>query len=786
MGVAAINSDGELHGRSLVVFAVTTATIALATILVVILAWLLAFFLSFIVDFGVFHGLGRSEDDITDHHMSILHKCDYVFSVLYNPALMATKSSILVLYLRVTKNTRLLLRHASWVILGIVNIAGFILTIINIFQCRPVRAGWMLELYNSSASCIPLLIEFICASPVNIITDLAILILPIPVLTSMRLPMRQKVILILAFALGAFVSVIGVVRIYYLGQALISPDASFSLMWSAVEVNIGITCASIPTIKPLILKLFPNILHEPNSTRTSSGAPIESQEPLYQTTKCKPTESDKKSTGTTTESPSTPDTVHFGNDFQDLDSTPATSAAAGRTNPTSSTTGTMKSGTSFGFVKTNEPKGMVRANAAESFKYCAIVSLLFFLSGMSYGLLDNVNIAVATVNNISTAQNIGLTTVYSGIGYFFGPLLAGEFLLQDRHFFKSRAYEADNISGYKKTFIVGLCVYGIGTISFWPSAVTSSYAGFMISNFFIGFGLAVIEVGSNSFMVLCGPPNYAETRILIAQAIQGAGSITNSLLAQKVFLKGIDTSGKAALVNVQWVYLGITLFCAILGLFFFYVPLPDVSDDELKELPTRLQVDPKKKVVGGLQLRTVSLILAVFTQYMFAAAQGSNFAFYDKLFKAAVPKDAIGVGEPADPDKLSGMTLSMSDCILFVLPLILMLAAETPISPLVFAFGLRGQGRRTTRAVALITMGESGPAVVPFIMYGIMNAGGAVQTAYIVLIAVLAAAMVYPAFLVLSGPARKLFEPYSDVQSTIHMSQEDQTSIQQGDEKNQD
>lgn len=199
---------------------------------------------------------------------------------------MAIKTSILVFYLRLARNTQLVLRYASWAVL-VVNVSGLVLTALNIFQCRPIQAAWMAD-FRGGSSCIPLLTKFICAAPVNIVTDLAILALPMPVLTSMRLPSRQKTILVLTFTVGVFVTVVDVVRIYYLqravsaeparaptapearfgGQADFAWNASLSLMWSAVEVNVAMACACVPTLKPLILKLLPSML---NDTRDSEA-----------------------------------------------------------------------------------------------------------------------------------------------------------------------------------------------------------------------------------------------------------------------------------------------------------------------------------------------------------------------------------------------------------------------------------------------------------------------------------------------------------------------------------
>src|SRR5277367_3332422 len=189
---------------------------------------------------------------------------------------MVTKTSILIFYLRLSRNTVKLLRIASYVTLAIVNIAGIVLTFLNVFQCKPVSA--VFDGSGSSDQCIPLVTLYLASAPVNIITDLAILVLPIPVLTGMRLPQKQKTILVVTFALGIFVAVVDVIRIYYLQQASVDVNgslsgagtiggqtdfawyASLSLMWSAVEVNIGIICACIPTLKPLITRILPKLI----------------------------------------------------------------------------------------------------------------------------------------------------------------------------------------------------------------------------------------------------------------------------------------------------------------------------------------------------------------------------------------------------------------------------------------------------------------------------------------------------------------------------------------------
>ncbi|KAH6690622.1 fucose permease [Plectosphaerella plurivora] len=891
------DANGHVPDRGPAVFAVTLATLVLASVFVfarlfcryfivknltwddkiMVLAWLFTFGLCFTICFGTTQGLGMYDDDIPLHNENALRRCEYVFSILYNPALMAMKTSILVFYLRLSKNTQKVLRYASWVTLVIVNLSGAVLTLINIFQCRPVSAAW--QPLEANGSCVPLLIEFICTAPINIITNLVIVALPIPVLTGMRLPPRQKYILVFTFSLGIFVTVVDVVRIYYLQQAVssipsgVQTDAKFggtpnfawnsslSFMWSAVEVNVGMICACIPTLKPLIIKILPAMIIDPNGTRHSmSSAKDDSLDT--------PSRNRNGSDGIV--SPATPDfptniqqpaPVHRNSEDDDDEvggggggltameflTTPGTAAAGNgadgaplqgvRTAHTVSTMGT--SGTTarentlyFGFVNMKRPKSMLKCNGADSFRYCLIVTVLFLLWGISYGLLNTLNNVVAAVSGMSTPETLGLTSAYFGGGYFFGPLLVGEWILRrDEHHRVQRKKDSDafrSVGGFKATFIVGLCFYGVGTIIFWPSAVMKSWGGFLLSNFVVGFGLSILETGANAFMILCGPPQYGETRLCLAQAVQGVGAVLSATLAQKVFFTEIALDGYTSsltLLNVQWTYLAITLFCVALALFFYYMPLPEVGDSELEEAAQRLPVDTKKRTsFFGLQLRTVSLILAVMAQWTYVACQESNSIFFRQLLISILPYHdntgtdaANGQTNPGDdsnrppglavhipdyglvamtafaisrflvayltylsvkrprfprPRTLLGISVILSFVFallvvvirpsnpnLVAIPVILFYFAEGPCWPLIFAIGLRGQGRRTKRAAAFITMGGSGAAFFPFVLWAIVRHGGTVQLAFTVIVALCVLTFAYPLFLEVSRDARKMTDP---------------------------
>lgn len=758
---------------------------------------------------------------------------------------MALKTSMLIFYLRLSKNTQQVLRIASWVVLAIVNVAGAVLTLMNIFQCQPVMAAF--SPHTSEAQCIPLLTEFICSAPVNIVTDLAILALPIPVLTGMRLPKRQKYILVFTFSLGIFVTIVDVIRIYYLQQAISSVttawsndpealfgdspefawNASLSLMWSAVELNVGLICACIPTLKPLIIKILPAVLLDPDGTTNSNLS-------TYATGTL-----DKEATGnqtgteppTSLDGPLEPSGEEMSLEFlttPEMTSSAPSAAAQGQLNLPGARA-TWMSGRSrrdnavyFGFVNMKRPKSMIKTSPAESLRYCIVVTILFLLWGFSYGLLDTLNTVIASIANMTAAETLGLTSIYFGGGYFFGPIVVGEWLLRHDeharfHNNRRRHKHRDSVGGFKATFIMGLCIYGIGTIMFWPCAVLTSFPGFMISNFVVGFGLGVLETAANPFIILCGPRQYAEMRILIAQGFQGVATVLSGLLAQKLFFVNIGKRGRPnslELIDVQWTYLAITLFCVALALFFYYMPLPEVTDDELGQATEHSPVDPKKRSIGGLQLRTVCIIIAVMAQWMYTAAQESMSVYFKSLITSRLPKASDSEDQPAGlalsvPDYLliahSAFAISRFNsahiawlsvrhpqnrfipsprtqltifttlsvilailCVvirphnsnLIAIPAILFFFAEGPIFPLIFVIGLRGQGKRTKRASAWLTMGASGPMFFPFVMYGIVSHDGAsIQLAYLVPVVLLLFTLSYPVFLTLVRDARGLVDP---------------------------
>jgi FHS family L-fucose permease-like MFS transporter len=116
--------------------------------------------------------------------------------------------------------------------------------------------------------------------------------------------------------------------------------------------------------------------------------------------------------------------------------------------------------------------------------------------------------------------------------------------------------------------MLGLGLYCVGALMFWPSAVKRSFGGFCGSMFIVGSGLSTLETSANPFIAVCGPPKWSEFRLELSQSFQAVGSVVAPVLASFVIFKNVGTDGRS-LEAVQWVYLGIAIFVGLLAIAFY-------------------------------------------------------------------------------------------------------------------------------------------------------------------------------------------------------------------------
>ncbi|KAE9372996.1 hypothetical protein N431DRAFT_338054 [Stipitochalara longipes BDJ] len=204
------------------------------------------------------YGEGKHFDVVSLQDFQMSLKSLWSSIAFYNLSLYLTKTSILLQYLRIFTNR---IRVVCWCTLAAITMWGLYTILSMIFACLPVSAFWT---GDPHARCQSRQFLWFFHSSVNIVTDLVILTLPMPILKSLRLPPKQKVALMIIFALGGFVCLVSVLRLQSLYVISVSKDPTWdnvpTSICSNIEVYLGIICASLPTIKPILERLFPNAM----------------------------------------------------------------------------------------------------------------------------------------------------------------------------------------------------------------------------------------------------------------------------------------------------------------------------------------------------------------------------------------------------------------------------------------------------------------------------------------------------------------------------------------------
>lgn len=131
-------------------------------------------------------------------HSSHVHtQAFWAAQILYKFTITLTKTSICLLYLRIFTTKKF--RQTVHVIMGYVILYAFASIIATVVQCTPLERIWD---HTVPGTCINLTAFWYANASANIIGDFLILALPMPVVRSLQLPRRQRLGLMMVFALG--------------------------------------------------------------------------------------------------------------------------------------------------------------------------------------------------------------------------------------------------------------------------------------------------------------------------------------------------------------------------------------------------------------------------------------------------------------------------------------------------------------------------------------------------------------------------------------------------------
>ncbi|OHW98284.1 integral membrane protein [Colletotrichum incanum] len=198
-------------------------------------------------------------------------------NLFYSISLTLTKISILLLYIRIL--TYDLVRLLGKILLGIVVVSHTWIIVSILTTCIPLSAAWNFDPLGPAVYCHPISV-FWGNACLHLVTDFLIFLLPLPVISSMRLPRRQKMGLYFVFCLAFLVCAISIVRLVRLFHTNETMEEVLDVTWSAVrianltclEVHAAIVTACLTTLKPLLVRLFPTFVTSPTGNGSSTSA----------------------------------------------------------------------------------------------------------------------------------------------------------------------------------------------------------------------------------------------------------------------------------------------------------------------------------------------------------------------------------------------------------------------------------------------------------------------------------------------------------------------------------
>ena len=202
-----------------------------------------------------------------------IHSIVYIAEVIYVIQLAVPKLSILVFYVSSIPDNGF--RLAVFATMGFIILSTAIISTLSIISCYPIPFFWDRDL---KGRCLDINGVAFGIGGLSIVQDVIIIALPIPILRGMRLPWKEKIIVLLMLAAGSswvtirmkissnilivsrtvLISVLRVRSIVGYGN---SNDPSWDYVvittWSIYEVYVTIITASLPAVRSLLVYLFP-------------------------------------------------------------------------------------------------------------------------------------------------------------------------------------------------------------------------------------------------------------------------------------------------------------------------------------------------------------------------------------------------------------------------------------------------------------------------------------------------------------------------------------------------
>ncbi|RLD84222.1 MAG: L-fucose:H+ symporter permease [Bacteroidetes bacterium] len=176
-----------------------------------------------------------------------------------------------------------------------------------------------------------------------------------------------------------------------------------------------------------------------------------------------------------------------------------------------------------------------------------LITSLFALWGFANDITNPMVAAFKTVMEMSNAKAALIQFAFYG-GYATMAIPAALFV---------KKYS------YKKGILLGLTLYAVGALLFYPAARFEMFGFFLVSLYILTFGLAFLETTANPYILSMGDEETATRRLNLAQAFNPIGSLFGMFVASKFILTSLESDVRDEAGNLVFSTLSVAEKAAI-------------------------------------------------------------------------------------------------------------------------------------------------------------------------------------------------------------------------------
>lgn len=428
----------------------------------------------------------------------------------------------------------------------------------------------------------------------------------------------------------------------------------------------------------------------------------------------------------------------------------------------------------------NNKNSRARLVSPENILPFILITSLFFMWGLANNMTDTLLAAFKRIMSMSDTRTSLIQISCYGLGYFIFALPAAVFIKK---------------FSYKSGVLLGLGLYLIGCLLFYPAKLTGNYFHFLGALWILFGGLSVLETAANPYIIAMGNEETGTRRLNLAQSFNPLGSISGVVISQVFILSELNTAGEAErlamnpdelsmikageLNAVTTTYVSIGLLLLILWLLILITRMPRASDQGLKvDLRATL-----KRLLGNRHY-----VMGVIAQFFYVGAQIGIWSFTIRYAMSALNLENIQLPGGKTPEQVAAsyyiaalilfassrfiftflmkyikpikllifasiMAIICTAVVIFgngmvgVIALVFISMFMSLMFPTIFGIGVRGLGEDTKIGGSGHIMAIVGGAVITALQGQVSDLTGSIHLAYLVPLA----CFVYIAFYALSN-----------------------------------